>query len=143
MLRLFCRGGDMIAVDTDMIGPYGYCADLSRSWICGHRRMNDLQKRLYGSALAQIHHNLALVAPGVAFREFNEKSWQIPERHQPYRYTLAAHGVGLADEWPIVPLHTDFETACEGQFEPGWSSASRAWWARPAAKASSWRPRFS
>jgi Xaa-Pro dipeptidase len=114
-----CREGDMIAVDTDMIGPYGYCADLSRSWICGHRRMNDRQKRLYGTALEQIHHNLALVAPGVAFAEFNEKSWQIPERHQPYRYTLAAHGVGLADEWPIVPLHTDFETACEGQFEPG------------------------
>jgi len=22
--------GDMIAFDTDMIGPYGYCADLSR-----------------------------------------------------------------------------------------------------------------
>ena len=114
-----CRDGDMIAVDTDMIGPYGYCADLSRSWICGHRRMNGTQKRLYGTALEQIHHNLALVAPGVAFREFNEKSWQIPERHLPYRYTLAAHGVGLADEWPIVPLHTDFETACEGQFEPG------------------------
>ena len=114
-----CRDGDMIAVDTDMIGPYGYCADLSRSWICGHRAMNDTQKRLYGTALEQIHHNLALVAPGVAFREFNEKSWQIPERHQAYRYTLAAHGVGLADEWPIVPLHTDFETACGGQFEPG------------------------
>ena len=59
-----CRDGDMIAVDTDMIGPYGYCADLSRSWICGHRRMNDTQKRLYGTALEQIHHNLALVAPG-------------------------------------------------------------------------------
>ena len=52
-------------------------------------------------------------------REFNEKSWQIPEKHLPYRYTLAAHGVGLADEWPIIPLHTDFQTACSGQFEPG------------------------
>ncbi|MEY9626523.1 Xaa-Pro aminopeptidase [Sinorhizobium fredii] len=28
--------GEMISFDTDMIGPYGYCADLSRSWTCGH-----------------------------------------------------------------------------------------------------------
>ena len=26
-----CEPGDMLAFDTDMIGPYGYCADLSRS----------------------------------------------------------------------------------------------------------------
>ena len=109
----------MVAVDTDMIGPYGYCADLSRSWTCGHRPMNDRQKRIYATALEQIHHNLALVQPGVSFREFNERSWRIPERHRAYRYTLAAHGVGLADEWPIVPLHPDFESACQGEFAPG------------------------
>jgi len=114
-----CREGDMIAVDTDMIGPYGYCTDLSRSWICGHRRMSDMQKRIYATALEQIQHNEAIIAPGVSFREFNEKSWRIPEKHLPYRYTMAAHGVGLADEWPIIPLHTDFQTACGGQFEPG------------------------
>jgi Xaa-Pro dipeptidase len=114
-----CQDGDMIAADTDMIGPYGYCADLSRSWVCGHRPMNDRQKRIYATALEQIHHNLALVSPGMSFREFNERSWRIPERHRDYRYTLAAHGVGLADEWPIVPLHPDFESACLGEFAPG------------------------
>jgi Xaa-Pro dipeptidase len=114
-----CQAGDMIAVDTDLIGPYGYCADLSRSWICGHRPMSDVQRRIYATALEQIHHNLDLLAPGVSFREFNERSWRIPERHLPYRYSLAAHGVGLADEWPIVPLHPDFASACEGRFEPG------------------------
>jgi Xaa-Pro aminopeptidase len=113
------RAGDMISVDTDMIGPYGYCADLSRSWVCGERPMTDTQRRIYGRALDQIHHNLDLVAPGTSFREFNEKSWRIPERHQPFRYSLAAHGVGLADEWPIIPLHPDFADACEGRFEPG------------------------
>jgi Xaa-Pro dipeptidase len=114
-----CREGDMISVDTDMIGPYGYCADLSRAWTCGHVPMSDTQRRLYGVALEQIHHNLALIRDGVSFREFNEKSWRIPERHRPYRYTLALHGVGLADEWPIVPLHVDFADACEGRFARG------------------------
>lgn len=112
--------GDMISVDTDMIGPYGYCADLSRAWTCGHVAMGDRQRRLYGTALEQIHHNLALVRNGVSFREFNEKSWRIPDRHLDYRYTLAAHGVGLADEWPCIPLHTEFAgEACEGRFEKG------------------------
>jgi Xaa-Pro aminopeptidase len=109
--------GDMIAVDTDMIGPYGYCADLSRSWTCGHVPMTNLQWELYSAALEQIHHNLVLLRPGLSFREFNEKSWRIPEKYQPYRYTLAIHGTGLADEWPVVYLHPDFDANPDGYFE--------------------------
>ncbi len=115
-----CRAGEMISFDTDMIGPYGYCADLSRSWTCGYVAMTDTQQRLYDTALSQIHHNLDLVRPGVSFSEFNEKSWQIPDRHVPYRYSLAVHGVGMADEWPVIPLHADWGPgAMSGQFEPG------------------------
>jgi len=109
-----CRTGEMISFDTDMIGPYGYCADLSRSWTCGHVAMTDVQKRLYATALSQIDHNLSLVKAGMSFHEFNEKSWKIPEKHLDYRYSLAAHGVGMADEWPVIPLHPDFEGAYEG-----------------------------
>jgi Xaa-Pro aminopeptidase len=75
--------GDMIAVDTDMIGPYGYCADLSRSWTCGHVPMTNLQWELYSAALEQIHHNLVLLRPGLSFREFNEKSWPFTARGLP------------------------------------------------------------
>ncbi len=53
----------------------------------------------------------------MAFAEFNEKSWRIPERFQPYRYSLAAHGVGMADEWPVILLHPDFEQSHGGRFE--------------------------
>ncbi|WP_170416272.1 M24 family metallopeptidase [Ruegeria atlantica] len=114
-----CREGEMISFDTDMIGPYGYCADLSRSWTCGYTKMNDRQRRLYDTALEQIHHNLDLVRPGVSFDEFNENSWRIPEAHVPYRYSLAVHGVGMADEWPVVPLHVDWGAgAMSGRFEP-------------------------
>jgi Xaa-Pro dipeptidase len=112
-----CRKSEMISFDTDMVGPYGYCADLSRAWTCGHTRMTDTQARLYATALDQINHNLALIRPGLAFAEFNEKSWQIPEKHQPYRYSLAVHGVGMVDEWPVIPLHPDFAGAHGGQFE--------------------------
>ena len=115
-----CQKGEMISFDTDMIGPYGYCADLSRAWTCGFINMNDIQQRLYDTALAQIHHNLELIKPGLSFAEFNDRSWRIPEAHAPYRYSLAAHGVGMADEWPVVPLHVDWgPNAMSGQFDEG------------------------
>jgi Xaa-Pro aminopeptidase len=110
----------MISFDTDMIGPYGYCADLSRAWTCGYTPMTGTQTRLYETALAQIDHNLALLEPGLSFAEFNARSWRIPAAHVPYRYSLAVHGVGMADEWPVIPLHVDWgEGAMSGTFEAG------------------------
>ncbi|MFT5218171.1 MAG: Xaa-Pro dipeptidase [Planctomycetota bacterium] len=112
-----CQSGEMISFDTDMIGPYGYCADLSRSWTCGYTPMSSKQRELYKSAVEQIDHNLAQIRAGVSFAEFNLRSWPIPQKYQPYRYSLAAHGVGMADEWPVVPLHPDFAGAMGGHFE--------------------------
>ncbi len=112
-----CNEGEMISFDTDMIGPYGYCADLSRSWTCGYTPMNNKQNEIYSAALDQIHHNLDIIKDGVSFAEFNDKSWRIPDRYQPYRYSLAAHGVGMADEWPVVLLHPDFAGNHGGHFE--------------------------
>ncbi len=114
------KKGEMISFDTDMIGPYGYCADLSRSWVCGYQPMTDRQKRLYDAARGQIEHNLATIKPGMEFAEFNAKSWRIPPEYVDRRYSLALHGVGMADEWPVVPLHCDWsDRVTAGRFEPG------------------------
>ncbi|MFM8333462.1 MAG: M24 family metallopeptidase [Candidatus Methylumidiphilus sp.] len=112
-----CQEGQIIAVDTDMIGPYGYCADLSRSWTCGHTPFNATQRSLYAAALEQINHNVALLRPGLRFMEFIEKSWRIPPRFQERRYGIALHGVGLVDEWPVVPDHPSAAQAYDGVFE--------------------------
>ncbi|WP_037469695.1 M24 family metallopeptidase [Sinorhizobium fredii] len=109
--------GEMISFDTDMIGPYGYCADLSRSWTCGHVAMSAKQQELYAAARAPIEHNLGVLKPGLTFAEFNERSWRIPDKYLPYRYTLALHGTGMADEWPGVFLHPDFDRNCSGMIE--------------------------
>jgi Xaa-Pro aminopeptidase len=53
----------------------------------------------------------------LSLSEFNERSWRIPEKYLKRRYAVALHGVGLADEWPSVPLHPDFARATEGAFE--------------------------
>jgi Xaa-Pro aminopeptidase len=112
-----CEAGDMLAFDTDMIGPYGYCADLSRSWTIGHLRMTPEQRALYAAAVDQVEHNASILRPGMTCREFDEKSWRIPEKYQARRYSAALHGVGLADEWPSVPTHVDFARAYPSVFE--------------------------
>jgi Xaa-Pro aminopeptidase len=111
-----CQEGDMLAFDTDLIGPYGYCADLSRSWTIGHVPMTGQQRDYYAAAVDQLAHNVAVIRPGMDFREFNEKSWRIPEKYQPRRYTVAFHGVGLGDEWPSIPNHVDFARPTSGRF---------------------------
>lgn len=109
--------GDICAFDTDMIGPYGYCADLSRSWTIGHTRMTAAQKDLYKHALEQVEHNISILRAGMTTREFNDKSWKIPARFLKNRYSCAMHGVGLADEYPSVRLHPDYANGYESVLE--------------------------
>ncbi len=111
--------GDMLAFDTDMIGPYGYCADISRSWTVEHTPPTTEQKEIYHVAMDHIHHNEDLLKPGMSFAEFNDKSFRIPEIYQKNRYGSALHGVGLCDEFPAIPTHVDFAKATDGAFEPG------------------------
>ena len=112
-----CREGEMLAFDTDLIGPYGYCADLSRSWTIGHTRMTPKQRELYTVARAQIEHNTSILRAGMSTTEFNERSWRIPPKYQARRYSVAMHGVGLCDEWPSVPTHVDFAKGYDALLE--------------------------
>ena len=112
--------GDMVAFDTDLIGPNGYCADISRSWVAGDVRPSNEQQRLYGVALDNLHHNLALVKAGLSLREFCEKSFALPEEYVARRYSCIMHGVGLADEYPFAVYPQDWQRwGFEGELEAG------------------------
>ena len=112
--------GDMVSFDTDLVGPYGYCADISRSWRCGEGKPDDEQRRLYAAAYAQIQHNMALLKPGMGFREITEKAWPIPDEFMSNRYTCLMHGVGLADEYPSLKHRQDYaKKGYDGVFEEG------------------------
>jgi Xaa-Pro aminopeptidase len=113
------RPGDMVSFDTDMIGPFGYCADISRTYFCGPGRPSDEQKRLYRLAWEQIHSNIELIHAGMTFRELAEKGWKLPESCRPNRYSCVAHGVGLCDEYPLCVYLEDFEHAYDGVLEAG------------------------
>lgn len=96
------RAGDLVAFDTDMIGPFGYCCDISRTFHCGPGKPTDLQKRLYSLARAEVEHNIALLHPGVTFRELTEKAFRVPEEFLTQRYSCIMHGIGLVDEYPDI-----------------------------------------
>ena len=100
--------GDMIAFDTDMVGPLGYLADISRSWVCPGRRPTDAQRRLYAIAQDQVLHNMSILKPGLGFREFAETCWPVPDEFLPNRYMMMVHGVGLVDEYPSIAYAEDF-----------------------------------
>jgi Xaa-Pro dipeptidase len=103
------RDGDLVALDTDVVGPGGIYADFSRTFVCGSGRAADEQRRLYALALAQIEHNTALLRPGATFREVSEKSWPIPDEYVSQRYFCLAHGVGLTGEYPYLLHPQDFD----------------------------------
>ena len=114
------EAGDLVAFDTDLIGPYGYCADISRTWRCGEGRASARQRDLYRLAREQIAYNLELVRPGLGFREFSAKAFQLPERDAGNRYSTIAHGVGLCDEYPAVYYPKDAEdSGYDGVLEAG------------------------
>jgi len=98
--------GEIVAFDTDMVGPYGYCADISRAFVVGNK-FNDEQKKLYSMAMEQIDFNSRLIKDGMTFQEFTEKSWVLPEEYYPNRYSVMVHGIGLCDEWPAIRYPTD------------------------------------
>ena len=92
--------GDLVAFDTDMIGPFGYCADISRTYFCGPGHPTQRQRDLYRLACEEIHHNTSLLIVGVTLREVAERAWKVPPQYADNSYAFIAHGVGLCDEWP-------------------------------------------
>ena len=103
--------GDIVAFDTDMVGPYGYCADISRTFVEGNI-FSEEQKKLYELAVENIQHNKSLIKAGTSFREFAEKSWMLPSNCYDNHYPCIIHGIGLCDEWPFVAFpNRDFTNA--------------------------------
>ncbi len=106
---------EIVSFDTDMVGPYGYCADISRAFVEGHK-FNSEQKKIYQMAVEQIHYNAELIKPSLSFKEFIKKSWVLPEAYYGNRYSCMVHGIGLCDEWPMIKYPTEI-TDEKGEFE--------------------------
>ena len=114
------QNNEILAFDTDLIGCYGICVDISRTWFVGNKEPNKSQKVLYSEAYAQIVENTKIIKPGETLKNLVFKGRPLPEKYVEQRYSCKMHGVGLCDEWPSIRYPIDYqEGAFEGFLEPG------------------------
>jgi Xaa-Pro dipeptidase len=112
--------GDLVALDTDVVGCHGYYCDFSRTFHAGPGEPAARQRELYRYAHEQMHANLEVLRPGLAFREYAEQAWPVPERFLANRYFCSAHGCGMTGEYPYLYHLVDFdESGYDGVLEPG------------------------
>lgn len=111
--------GDIVAYDTDLVGPYGMMCDISRTWIAGDVAPTADQDYIYKMSRDQIEHNASLLQPGTSFRDLSMKS-TLPPVDEYLHYSVLFHGVGQCDEHPKIPLAHHFdEHGWDGHLEPG------------------------
>jgi Xaa-Pro dipeptidase len=116
--------GDVIAVDSDLVGPYGYAADISRTWIADGAP-TDRQRRIYATAHDHIARNIELFRAGRSFKEIESANVRIPEAFTDQMFSSFAHGLGLCNEWPIIMTAQKADTpggyggGYDGVLEPG------------------------
>jgi len=110
--------GELLGIDTDMVGPYSYSCDISRTWLCKPAKPTATQRELYRLAHEQVHANLALLKAGVGFSELVEKSWRIPEKYADFECGCILHGIGLCNEYPMLAPRAFYDpSGYDGVFE--------------------------
>ena len=113
------QAGELMGFDTDLVGAYGICVDMSRTWLCGSGRPSAAQHDTWSLAAEQIQRNVELYQAGTTFRELTEASWY-PDPDDYRHYTSLAHGVGLCDEYPSIMFRHKWDrVGYDGVLEPG------------------------
>ena len=109
------QNNEILAFDTDLIGCYGICVDISRTWFVGDKvNITPKQKELYTEAYLQIKENTSIIKPGMNVKELVFGGRELPKKYEELRYSCKMHGVGLCDEWPLVQYPIDY---VEGAFD--------------------------
>lgn len=111
---------EILAFDTDLVGAYGICVDISRTWWLGPGRPRPDMVAAMRHGVEHIRQNMEMIRPGVMIPELSANCHRLAPQYQRQKYGCLMHGVGLCDEWPLVAYPDE---AVEGAFdyplEPG------------------------
>ena len=93
---------EIVAFDTDLVGSYGICIDISRTWWIGDEKPRPDMIDAMKHAHEHIMTNMEMLKPGVMIPELTERCHRLHDKFQAQKYGCMMHGVGLCDEWPLV-----------------------------------------
>ena len=111
---------EIVAFDTDLIGAYGFCIDISRTWWVGDAKPTNAMISAHAHAVDHIRDHQARLRPGVSIRELTFGGHQLDAQYWKQKYSCKMHGVGLCDEWPYVTYPDGWiEGAFDAVLEPG------------------------
>ncbi|WP_299867732.1 dimethylsulfonioproprionate lyase DddP [uncultured Roseobacter sp.] len=97
-----CQKNEIISFDTDLVGAYGICTDVSRSWWIGDEKPRTDMIYAMQHGVEHIMTNMQMLKPGVMIPELSAGTHVLDASFQKQKYGCLMHGVGLCDEWPLV-----------------------------------------
>ncbi|MDW3182134.1 dimethylsulfonioproprionate lyase DddP [Roseobacter sp.] len=97
-----CQKNEIISFDTDLVGAYGICTDVSRSWWIGDEKPRPDMIYAMQHGVEHIMTNMQMLKPGVMIPELSAGTHVLDAPFQKQKYGCLMHGVGLCDEWPLV-----------------------------------------
>ncbi|WP_296417339.1 dimethylsulfonioproprionate lyase DddP [Pseudooctadecabacter sp.] len=93
---------EIISFDTDLVGSYGICIDISRSWWIGPDKPRPDMIEAMKHGVEHIETNMEMLKPGVNIEDLSRNTHVLHDKYQAQKYGCLMHGVGLCDEWPLV-----------------------------------------
>ena len=96
------QNNEILAFDTDLVGSYGICVDISRTWWIGDKKPRPDMIYAMQHAHEHIMQNMEMLKPGVHMRELSLNTHVLDDQYQKDKYGCLMHGVGLCDEWPLI-----------------------------------------
>ena len=111
---------EIVAFDTDMVGAYGICVDISRTWWIGDQKPRADMIEAMKTGVDHIEQNMQMLKPGVNIQDLSRNCHQLPDKYQNLKYGCMMHGVGLCDEWPLVAYPDQMvDGAFDYELQPG------------------------
>lgn len=96
------QNNEIVAFDTDLVGSYGICIDISRTWWIGDQKPRQDMIEAMKIGIAHIQTNMDMLKPGVMIPDLVANCHRLPDNMQALKYGCFMHGVGLCDEWPLM-----------------------------------------
>ncbi len=114
------QNNEIVSFDTDLVGSYGICVDISRSWWIGDESPPSDMVSAMQHAHEHIMTNMQMLKPGVTIPELSRGAHVLDKQYQKGKYGCLMHGVGLCDEWPLVAYPDQMvEGAYDYELVPG------------------------